>query len=111
MSDWKAAEAQDQHDFLYIEEVNANDGASMRLTGIRTRQTVRDLKRAIATSLNNPAGWESLAVAYVDTELDECRSAVVNDKVTLMADSGSYPLLVWSSRCKSHRSINYPAVD
>ncbi|KAL2065984.1 hypothetical protein VTL71DRAFT_2055 [Oculimacula yallundae] len=71
MADWKAAEAQDEHDFLYAEEANANEGASMRLPNIRTRQTVRDLNKAIATSLNNPAGWETLAVAHVNTELDE----------------------------------------
>lgn len=76
----------------------------MRLPGIRTQQTVRDLKRAIATSLNNLAGWESLAVAHVDTELDECKSAVVDDEATLMADIGPHSLVIWSSRCKSRRS-------
>lgn len=71
MSDWKAADEAECRDFLYIEEINSNDGTSRRLTGIKTTQSVQDLKKAIATELNNPQGWNSVSVAFADKELSD----------------------------------------
>ena len=74
MWDWKAAQEQEYRDFLYIEEVNSNDGISQRLTGIKTTQSVRDLKKAIATELKNPEGWSSISLAFADKELSDRES-------------------------------------
>ena len=74
MSDWKAAEEREYRDFLYIEEVNSNDGMSRRLTGIKTTQSVQDLKKAIAAELNNPEGWSSVSIAFADKELNDRKS-------------------------------------
>ena len=78
MSDWKAAEEKESHNFLYIEEVNSNDGLSRRLTGITTSKSVHDLKKLIAIELNNPQGWSSVSVAFVDKELSEREFRLVN---------------------------------
>ncbi len=74
MSDWGAAEKAEFKNFLYIEEVNANDGVSLRLNGISISNSVKDLKKAIARELKNEAAWESIAVAFADTELSNCES-------------------------------------
>ncbi|KAF8847812.1 hypothetical protein BDZ45DRAFT_681649 [Acephala macrosclerotiorum] len=71
MSDWKPAEEGEYRDFLYIEEVNSNDGTSRRLTGINTTQSVQDLKKAIAAELKNPEGWSSVSLAFADKELSD----------------------------------------
>lgn len=73
MSDWKAAEDAESHDFLYMEEVNSNDGASSRLTGINPSATVQDLKKAIAVELKNPAAWSSVSVVFANQELSDCK--------------------------------------
>jgi hypothetical protein len=70
MSDWKTKEDQDGRNYLYIEELNSNDGTSRRLAGIKTTQSVKDLKKAIAAELNNPEGWSTISVAFTDKELD-----------------------------------------
>ena len=70
MSDWKNAGDKEGRDYLYIEELNANDGTSRRLAGIKTSQSVQDLKKAIAAALNNPGGWSTISVAFTDKELD-----------------------------------------
>lgn len=74
MSDWKEAEAQECRDFLYVEEVNSNDGDGWRLSAIPTSKTVKDLKQSIAKELKNPQGWSSLSVAFGDTELSDRES-------------------------------------
>jgi hypothetical protein len=68
-TDWKQALDGEIQDFLYIEEINSNDGTSRRITGIKTTQSVQDLKQAIATELRNPEGWDSISVAFADKEL------------------------------------------
>jgi hypothetical protein len=78
MADWKTAEEQEYRDFLYIEEVNSNDGSSRRLTGITTSQTVQDLKKLVAAELQNPQGWSSVLVAFADKELSDRESIVLN---------------------------------
>jgi len=70
MSDWKAAEDMESHDFLYMEEINSNDGTSSRLSGINPSATVQDLKKAIATELKNPAAWSSVSVVFANQELN-----------------------------------------
>jgi len=70
MSDWRNTEEKEGRDYLYIEELNANDGTSRRLAGIKTTQSVQDLKKAIAAELNNPGGWSTISVAFTDKELD-----------------------------------------
>jgi hypothetical protein len=74
MSDWKTTEDKEGRAFLYIEELNSNDGTSRRLTGIKTTQSVQDLKKAIAAELNNPEGWSTISVAFTDKELDNRKS-------------------------------------
>jgi hypothetical protein len=74
MSDWKTTKDEEGRDFLYIEELNSNDGTSRRLTGIRTTQSVQDLKKAIAAELSNPEGWSTISVAFTDKELDNRES-------------------------------------
>jgi hypothetical protein len=74
MSHWRVAEERDFQDFLYIEEVNSNDGVSRRLTGIKTTQSVQDLKKAIAAELNNPEEWSSISIAFADKGLDDRKS-------------------------------------
>jgi hypothetical protein len=71
MSNWKAAEEQEYQDFLYIEEINSNDGMSRRLKGIKTTQNVQDLKKAIAAEFGNPGGWSSVSVAFANKELSD----------------------------------------
>lgn len=73
MSGWEAAKEQEQEyrDFLYIEEVNSNDGFSRRLTGVKTSQRVEDLKKLIAVELQNPQGWSDVSVAFADRELSD----------------------------------------
>jgi hypothetical protein len=73
MSHWRAAEERNFQDFLYIEEVNSNNGVSRRLTGIKTTQSVQDLK-AIAAELNNPEEWSSISIAFADQGLDNRKS-------------------------------------
>jgi hypothetical protein len=77
MSDWKDAAILAQHDILFAEEVNVNidakDGVVFQLNNFKTTETVRGLKMEIATKLKNPAGWESLAVAYIDVEMTDCK--------------------------------------
>jgi hypothetical protein len=74
MPDWKAAKERDFQDFLYIEEVNSNNGVSRRLNGIKTTQSVQDLKKAIAAELGNPEGWSSVSIAFADKVLDDRKS-------------------------------------
>jgi hypothetical protein len=71
MANWKATEEQSYRDFLYIEEVNSNDTASHRISGIATSQSVEDLKKSIAASLGNPDGWSSISVAFAGQDLSE----------------------------------------
>jgi hypothetical protein len=77
MSDWKDAAIVAQRDILFAEEVNVNidaaDGVVFELNNFKTTETVRGLKMAIAARLNNAAEWESLAVAYVDVEMTDCK--------------------------------------
>ena len=68
MSDWK------QRDYLFIEELNSNDGIEQRLTGFKSSQTVQDLKQAIAVKLNNPEGWSSVSLFYFGKELANRKS-------------------------------------
>jgi hypothetical protein len=74
MSDWKEAEAQECQDFLYMEEVNSNEGEGHRVTGIPMSKTVKDLKQSIAAELKNPQSWNSMAVAFGDKELSDRKS-------------------------------------
>lgn len=86
MADWKSAEERQFGDFLYVEEVNSNEGLSRRLTGINTSRSVQDLKKAIATELGNPEGWSNITVAFADKELGDrkleicCISGFITDK-------------------------------
>ena len=79
MSDWKPTDEAEYRDFLYIEEVNSNDGTSRRLTGIKTTQSVQDLKKAIAAELKNPEGWSSVSIAFADKELSDRESTLDTD--------------------------------
>jgi len=81
MSDWKTTEDKGGGDYLYIEELNANDGTSRRLAGIKTAQSVQDLKKAIAAELNNPEGWSTISVAFTDKELDNRESELHQSRV------------------------------
>ena len=56
-------------DFLYVEELNANDGESKRLNGISISQTVEALKRKIAIELGNVNLWTGISVAFIGQEL------------------------------------------
>ncbi|KAG4441755.1 hypothetical protein IFR05_002746 [Cadophora sp. M221] len=68
MTDWKPNEEGAQK-FLYIEEVNSNDGLSQRLNGVPTTQTVQGLRKLIAEQLSDPQGWKDISIAFADTEL------------------------------------------
>ena len=73
MSSWKEAVAKESRNCLYVEEINTNDNenSSRRLEGISTGETVKDLKRALAANLNNPAGWGQISVAFGNQELTD----------------------------------------
>jgi len=67
----KEAEEAEYRDFLYVEEINSNDGESRRLTGISTSHTVQFLKRAIASELRSPQTWSQIMLVYVNQELSD----------------------------------------
>jgi hypothetical protein len=71
MANWKEDEEESYRDFLYIEEIDSNEGRSRRLTGISTSQTVQHLKRTIASDLKNPQCWNSLQVAFAGQALSD----------------------------------------
>jgi hypothetical protein len=69
MSDWSESVVEAPRDSLLIEELNANNGISQRITGIKISDTVEVLKRCIAVHLRNPGGWSSIEVAFAGQNL------------------------------------------
>jgi hypothetical protein len=103
MSDWKPENEGECQDFLYIEEINSNDGTSQRLTGINTSQSVKDLKKAIATELKNPEGWQSVSIAFADKELSDREFVLDVNRVNVnVLCSQCKPLFVRGARSKRH---------
>lgn len=83
MAFWETTKKREHGNFLYIEEVNSNDGVSQRLANIKIDQTVQDLKEAIAAELKNPEGWSSVMVAFANQELEDRESMQSKFKSTL----------------------------
>ncbi|KAH7391543.1 hypothetical protein BKA64DRAFT_756715 [Cadophora sp. MPI-SDFR-AT-0126] len=75
MTDWKPDD-DCARNFLYIEEVNSNEGLSRRLNGVPTSNTVQSLKELIAEQLANPQGWNNISLAFADKELSDLNSTL-----------------------------------
>ncbi|KAH6716731.1 hypothetical protein BKA61DRAFT_732989, partial [Leptodontidium sp. MPI-SDFR-AT-0119] len=75
MTEWKPDEEGSQN-FLYIEEVNSNDGLSRRLNGVPTSQTVQKLKKSIAEQLSIPQVWNRISNAFADKELSDLKTTL-----------------------------------
>lgn len=75
MADRRSIEIGHFSDSLYIEELNANDGASQRIADIKTTDTVEALKRCIASTLRSPLSWSSIEVAFAGQELNNCKAS------------------------------------
>jgi len=70
MSEWSfVTDSETGGNFLYVEEVNSDNGDSTRLSNIPMTDTVEALKKRIATQLGNAGAWENLALFAADKTL------------------------------------------
>ena len=70
MDEKKALEAQENFNFLYVEEATAEGGESRRIN-FRTSQTVEALKRLIAAELRVQNDWSKIDLVSAGRELTE----------------------------------------